>query len=129
MVNRSGRGPSRNRRKGNLAESEAAAFLERKGHRILERNFRAERGEIDIITMQEGILVFVEVKSGTAGGPVDPEDKVNPRKQRQIGKTASAYLLKTGADPSGCRFDVVSVVRGRDRTEIRHIEDAFWLES
>ncbi len=68
-------------------------------------------------------------KSGAAGGPVDPEDKVDGRKQRRIGKTAAAYLLKTGADPSGCRFDVVSVVRDGDRTEIRHIEDAFWLES
>lgn len=116
-------------RKGRMGEEEASRHLEGKGHRILERNFRADRGEIDLITMDGETLVFVEVKSGFTAAFGEPEDRVDLRKQRRIGRVASAYLA--GHDPGhrDCRFDVVSVVRQAGRTSIRHIIDAFWLET
>jgi putative endonuclease len=114
-------------RKGKRGEEEARKYLESKGYRILERNFRAERGEIDLITMDGDTLVFVEVKAGMPGNFGEPEDRVDVRKQKQIGKVALAYLTEKHLENADCRFDVVSVVQKHGRTTIRHIEDAFWL--
>ena len=112
-----------------MGEETAARHLEWKGHRILERNFRADRGEIDLITLDGETLVFVEVKSGFTGAFGAPEDRVDLRKQRRIGRVASAYLASHDPGHRDCRFDVVSIVREAGRTSIRHIIDAFWLET
>jgi putative endonuclease len=119
--------PSRSLIEGRNAEAEAARHLEAKGHVILERNFRAVRGEIDLITRDGNVLVFVEVKSGTSGRFGAPEERVTWRKQRQIGKVALAYITDRGLGQSDCRFDVVAVSRSGGRSDIRHIENAFWL--
>ena len=115
--------------KGRQGEGEALRLLEGKGHRILERNFRAGRGEIDLITLDGETLVFVEVKSGSAGVFGEPEDRVDLRKQRRIGSAAAAYLAGNPPAHQDCRFDVVSVIRERGATVLRHMEDAFWLET
>jgi putative endonuclease len=121
--------PSRDKiLKGRRGEQEALNLLLGKGHRILERNFRASRGEIDLITLDGETLVFVEVKSGSAGVFGEPEDRVDGRKQKRIGSVAAAYLAGNPPGHQDCRFDVVSVVRERGSTVLRHIEDAFWLE-
>jgi len=114
-------------RKGRLGEEEASRYLEGKGHRILERNYRVGRGEIDLITMHGETLVFVEVKSGFTDAYGEPEDRVDRRKQMKIGKVASAYLAWKDPGQADCRFDVVSVVWKNGHVSIRHIEDAFWL--
>jgi putative endonuclease len=116
-------------RKGKRGEEDARRFLESRGHRILERNFRAERGEIDLITMDGSVLVFVEVKAGRPGKFGEPEDRVDARKQKQIGKVALAYLTEKNIEDANCRFDVVSVSQKDGKKTIRHIEDAFWLET
>jgi putative endonuclease len=115
--------------KGRSGEREALSLLAGKGHRILDRNFRAGRCEIDLITMDGETLVFVEVKSGSAGVFGEPEDRVDIRKQRRIGRAANAYLGRNPPPHRDCRFDVVAVIRDRGTTVIRHIEDAFWLEA
>ncbi len=119
---------SERQRKGERGEAEATRFLENKGHCVLERNYRSGRGEIDIITRDGDTLVFVEVKSGSSTAFGDPEDRVTDRKRRQIGKVAAAYLSEREPGEIDCRFDVVSVVRSGGRTEIRHFENAFWLD-
>jgi putative endonuclease len=114
-------------RKGKMGEDEAARHLIGKGHRILERNYRFGRCEIDLITMDKETLVFVEVKTVFSGAYGEPEDRVDRRKQRRIGKVASAYLAWKDPGHRDCRFDVVSIVWKEGRAGIRHIEDAFWL--
>jgi putative endonuclease len=115
--------------KGRRGEEEALRLLLGKGHRLLERNFRAGRGEIDLITLDRETLVFVEVKSGSAGVFGEPEHRVDVRKQRRIGRVAASYLAGNPCPHQDCRFDVVSVIRERGETVLRHIEDAFWLET
>lgn len=112
---------------GRKGEQEAVQYLEKMGYSILERNFRAERGEVDIIAKDRNTLVFVEVKTKVGGGFGDPEGRVDRRKQSQIGKVAMGYLLAKDLENVDCRFDVVTVTRLEGRTEIRHIVDAFWL--
>jgi putative endonuclease len=127
MVNAAGPATGDRVRKGRLGEDEAVRHLTGKGHRILERNYRFGRGEIDLITMDGDTLVFVEVKSVFTGEFGEPEDRVDRRKQRRIGKVASAFLAWKNPPHTDCRFDVVSIVWKEGRAGIRHIEDAFWL--
>jgi putative endonuclease len=127
MVNAIGPASGDKTRKGRMGEDEAARHLIGKGHRILERNYRFGRYEIDLITMDGDTLVFVEVKSVFTGAFGEPEDRVDRRKQRRIGKVASAYLAWKDPAHADCRFDVVSVVWKEGRAGILHIEDAFWL--
>ena len=115
------------KRIGNWGEETAVGLLKKKGYEILERNFRGERGEIDIIARDNETLVFVEVKTRLQKAFGNPEDAVNLRKQAQIGKIAMIYLTEKELQEKDCRFDVVAISKIGTKTEIRHIEDAFWL--
>lgn len=112
---------------GQDGEDEAVHYLEKKGYRILKRNFRLGRGEIDIIAKDGKVLVFIEVKTKAREGFGEPEDRVTFKKQQQIGKVALGYLQKEVNRETDCRFDVITVDRTGDSTEIGHFEDAFWL--
>lgn len=110
------------RETGSEYESAAAAFLERKGFRLLEKNFRCRTGEIDLIMQDGDTLVFVEVKFRSSRSMGFGEESVNLRKQQTIYKVAQFYLLKRQLGEPNCRFDVVAV---DGNGEIRHLENAF----
>ncbi len=114
---------------GKLGETAAAEFLEKKGWRIVERNWRAGRGEIDIIAWaNEKLLVFVEVKTrtGEGAGFGGPEQAVDARKQELLARAAGAYMESIDYEWE-IRFDVVAVIlRNGKVLEIRHVEDAFF---
>jgi putative endonuclease len=115
-----------NRRKqGKTGEDLAARYLEQSGLRILERNFRFERGEIDLIAEDGEELVFVEVKARQSNIFGAPEDAVTDKKQEQVHTVADGYLFKHDIDNRPCRFDVVAIEFRNGRAEIRHIRDAF----
>lgn len=108
------------REQGSRQETLAASYLEERGMKITERNFRCRQGEIDIIGYHNDYLVFVEVKyrrdrtKGTAGEAVDI------RKQRQICKVADYYrLVHKIAGNAAIRYDVVAI-------QGEHIE---WLQN
>ena len=107
---------------GSRYEEEAAAFLQKQGFQILEKNYRDRDGEIDIIAKENGYLVFVEVKYRSSLRRGYPEEAVDGRKQARIRHAARYYLYQNrlGEDVP-CRFDVVSIV-GED---VRLIRDAF----
>lgn len=119
---------------GSLGENAAAEYLRKRGYRILERNYRYRRNEIDIIALNRGTLCFIEVKTRSTQEKGDPLEAVTIQKQQEIIKAAKAYLASTGNMDRECRFDVIAVrVRNRDeegidRLSIEHIADAFWAE-
>lgn len=112
---------------GKQGEQIATEFLEAKGWRIAERNWRAGRGEIDLIAWaEERLLVFVEVKTRAGDGYGGPEEAVDARKQDIMARTAGAYMEHIGYDWE-IRFDIVAVLLKGDKVlEIRHVEDAFF---
>lgn len=112
---------------GKRGEALAADFLERKGWRIAERNWRAGRGEIDLIAWaHDRLLVFVEVKTRAGDGFGGPEEAVDARKQDLLARTAGLYMEHIGYDWE-IRFDIVAVLLKGDKVlEIRHAEDAFF---
>ncbi|NTV98914.1 MAG: YraN family protein [Chlorobiaceae bacterium] len=117
---------------GPLGEKAAADYLRKKGYRILERNYRFRRNEIDIIATDRGTLCFIEVKTRSTGEKGDPLEAVTPEKQKEIIKAAKAYLAASGNMERECRFDVIAL-RVRDKADdgkgpfsIEHVADAFW---
>ena len=112
---------------GNWGEQRAAEFLEKLGYQIIDRNFRYGHGEIDIIADDNGMLVFVEVKTQKSDTMGEAFNWVTRKKQRQIGRVALAYLSVNEIKDRDCRFDVIAVAKGLNGVEIKHIVNAFWL--
>jgi len=119
---------------GDKGEALAAAFLEDKGYVILERNYRFERNEVDLVCFQPakryedgGELVFVEVKTRTGLGFGRPEDAITEAKKASLIKVAKAYLYERRLDGSPCRFDVISILLDRGEHTIEHFENAFFV--
>ena len=102
---------------GSQGEADARAFLEKKGLKILEMNFRRPTGEIDIIARRGRTLVFVEVKRRSSLRYGRPAEAVDRAKQGHILRTAALYLQENGLYDAPVRFDVVEVLPD----EIRHI--------
>ncbi|MCB0617128.1 MAG: YraN family protein [Saprospiraceae bacterium] len=113
-------------RTGEWGEQLAARFLEDKGLRILERNWRFSRAEIDLIAEEGEVLVFVEVKTRTSDYFGPPERFVSARKRQLLADAAAVYCEKR--DHSGeVRFDVVAILLKAGRApELRHLPDAFF---
>ncbi|PJZ49657.1 YraN family protein [Leptospira saintgironsiae] len=78
--------------KGKEGENIAAELLHEQGHRILERNFRIRKGEIDIISEKENVLYFTEVKYWARTSPLHPLEIFTQVKIRRM-KTAAQYYL------------------------------------
>lgn len=107
---------------GEEGEAAAARLMERKGFRILARRYRTPRGELDIVALKGGTLVFVEVKARSYDAFGGPAAAVGRAKINRITEAALAYIKDNGAKPESIRFDVVAIVAGR---EPEHIENAF----
>ena len=93
---------------GALGEQLAVTALERAGLRVLARNWRCPRGEIDIVAIEGDLLVIVEVKTRRGRQAGTPEQGVTPAKQRKLCVLAEAYCDATGWEGL-VRIDVVGV--------------------
>lgn len=113
------------RDQGAHGEELAARFLRGQGLRILTRNYRYERGEIDLVCEEGDELVFVEVKTRSSFLFGDPEDAVTEAKQEQIKAAADGYCFEHEAEDRFCRFDVVAVELRGGKQIVRHIRNAF----
>jgi putative endonuclease len=102
-------GKGRNKITGNRGEGLAAEYLEKKGYKIEERNFRTRFGEIDIVCWDGKTLVFVEVKTKIGHDFGEPEEMVNKRKLSQVKKMGEVYLMDKKLNVA-CRVDVVAIV-------------------
>ncbi len=114
---------------GRRGEEEGVAYLRKRGYEIVGRNVRTRLGEIDLIARHRGVLVFVEVKTRSSGDFAAPELSVDERKRRKLSGLARAYLARLG-ETVDCRFDVLGIIlRSKGRPEIRHIQNAFQVET
>ncbi len=111
-----------NKNKGDAGEILAAKFLHKKGFQIVERNYKNKLGEIDIIAIDKGVLIFIEVKSRTTLQFGRPYEAVDFRKQQKIRRIAELYLVTKHKYYSDCRFDIIEVL---DDKILNHIENAF----
>jgi len=114
-----------NQRKGRRGENLAAEYLAVKGLRILARNYRFEKGEIDLVCRDGRELVFVEVKTRSSMQFGNPEDAVSPAKQELLRNTAEGYCQEFHHEETFYRFDIVTVMIKEHTTTLHHIADAF----
>jgi putative endonuclease len=110
---------------GDAGERAAAEYLEAKGYRVLHRNYRFGRGEIDLIARTGGTIVFVEVKTRSTESYGEPEEAVTPSKLRRIRRIAAAWLAERRIGECDCRFDVIAVKAEGGRLTVRHTEDVY----
>lgn len=111
---------------GKSGEEIALRYLKKKKYRIVERNFRFFRGEIDIIAHDQKTLVFIEVKTRKSKSFGLPEESVTPSKQRQIRKIARGFMAQNNLRNTECRFDVISLfINKKGEYKINHIQNAF----
>ena len=110
---------------GKKGEYLAAKFLFERGYKILEKNWRFRRSEIDIICEKENVLVFVEVKTKSYVTYGNPEESVDERKAAKVVEGAEEYVYQR--DWQGdIQFDIVSIVLNGSQHKILHLEDAFY---
>lgn len=110
---------------GKKGEDIAARFLAGKGYRIIERNWRTGRDEIDIIAYDGDTLVIVEVKTRSTGFFGEPEEAVTDRKQKFLVRAAEEFVIQKEID-SEIRFDIISIILENGKETIKHIEEAFY---
>ena len=110
---------------GARAEQAAFRFLRNRDLRPVARNFRSRGGEIDLIMLDAGCLVFVEVRSRRSSAFADPALTVDRIKQRKIVRTAALFVASNRRFSNHVmRFDVVAI-EGGGASSIRWIRDAF----
>ncbi len=106
---------------GAVGEEIAAKWLQKKGYRILARNWKTRQGEIDIVCRDKKTLVFVEVKTRREGGRTLPGEALTKEKQKRLIRAASAYMSAGKAWALACRFDFVGVtLLGDESFRVEH---------
>ena len=107
---------------GKEGENKAAEVLEAAGMTIIMRNFRSQRGEIDLIALDRDTLVFIEVKAWSKFGIENLAYSITPKKQQRIIETAKYFLsIYRQYNGRAIRFDVVFV----GKETVTHLASAF----
>lgn len=109
---------------GRRGEDAAAAFLRQKGYKLLDRNWRGTRGELDLVCECDGSVVFVEVKTRTPGPMNKPHQGLTTMKRTTLMRTVSEYLTRHGLWERPCRLDLVAVeIEEGAEPVIEHVEN------
>lgn len=110
---------------GNLAEELAATFLEEKGYKILVKNFRYQKGEIDIIAEYNNEIIIVEVKARGSDIFMEPQEAVTKKKIKSLVMVADFFMKDRNLNQE-VRFDIIAVLPdAKGKLQITHLEDAF----
>ena len=109
---------------GVTGEQMAARYLEDQGYVILDRNYRKGHKEVDIIALDHGELVVIEVKTRTNEDLFAAEQAVDHRKRQNIIRVANNYMRRYHRTEP-LRFDIIAIVGSGANAEIRHTKNAF----
>jgi putative endonuclease len=112
---------------GTRSERAAVRFLRRKGYRVVARNYRCPRGELDVVALDNGCIVFVEVRSTESDDATRPAVSVDAAKQRRLTDLALCFLQQHRLLDRPARFDVLAVSWPPNQREpaIVHYQSAF----
>lgn len=111
---------------GAYGERVAVRWLEDEGYVVLDRNWRCRAGELDVVAIRNGVVVFVEVKCRRTDAFGVPAAGVTPLKAERVRAAAAAWLAAHGFGDADVRFDVVSVLRPpAGAAVVEHVPGAF----
>lgn len=112
---------------GKCGENLVCKYFEKNNYKILERNFKCNQGEIDIIVFdnENRELVFCEVKTRTSFNYGFPSEAVNKIKQKHMINSSKYYLYRNGLNDVFVRFDVIEVVinKGKNMYKLNHLKN------
>lgn len=111
---------------GKKGEDLAVAYLIKNGYSIVERNYRFNKAEVDIIAKKNDILSVIEVKTRSTSDFGNPQDFVKPKQIKNLVKAINEYVTVNNLDVE-VRFDIIAVVKEKELYNIEHIEDAFYF--
>lgn len=114
---------------GRRGEDIAAVFLRGKGLEIIGRNVRTGHGELDLVALDRGEVVFVEVKTRSSQAFGGPRAAITPAKIRRLSTAALAFLQERGWLDRPARFDFLGIVMERATPVFDHLKNAFDLEA
>lgn len=105
-------------------EQLATKYLVDKGFVVLDRNYRNRHKEVDLIALDQGELVFIEVKTRSSDYYMQPEEAVDHQKRQNLIRVANQYIrYHQRTEPA--RFDIIAIVKNDKETRVKHIKDAF----
>ena len=107
---------------GRIGENLATKYLKEQGYKIIERNFMANQGEIDIIAKDKNEIVFIEVKTRTNNLYGKPIDSVNKPKQKHFTITVEYYIYSKHLENEFIRIDVIEVYCNNGKYTVNHIK-------
>lgn len=110
---------------GKKGEELAVGFLIERGYTIIERNYRFDKAEVDIIALKADILAIVEVKTRSTKDFGNPQDFVKPKQIKNLVKAVDEYIFENDFDFE-VRFDIIAIVKEKNGFEIEHLENAFY---
>ena len=110
---------------GQKGEDLAVEYLKNAGFKIIARNWKWGKHEIDIIAENKDFIIFAEVKTRTDDYQMHPVTAITREKQKSIIWAADGYIKKYNIDKES-RFDVLTIIKKSENFEIDHIEDAFY---
>ncbi|MGG5487664.1 MULTISPECIES: YraN family protein [Meridianimaribacter] len=110
---------------GKKGEQLAVDFLLQNHYEIVERNYRFDKAEVDIIAQKEAILAIIEVKTRSTTDFGNPQDFVKPKQIKNLVKAVDEYVTVNGLEVE-VRFDIIAIVKNEKDYTIEHLENAFF---
>ena len=110
---------------GKKGEQIAVNYLITKGYTIVQRNYRFQKAEVDIIAQLKDTLAIVEVKTRSTADFGNPQDFVKPKQIQRLVKAVDEYVTVNKLDVE-VRFDIIAIVKEKNGFNIEHLEDAFY---
>lgn len=110
---------------GKEGEQIAVDYLLKNGYRILYRNYRYLKAEIDIIAQKEQILAIVEVRARSSDFLQNIAETVNQKKIKLLVMAADHFVLENDIDVE-VRFDIVTILKNKSQFKIDHLKGAFY---
>jgi putative endonuclease len=107
---------------GRRGEELAARYLTQRGYQLIERNWRCNQGEIDLIVRHDGATVFVEVKTRSSIAFGHPFEAITPRKLARLRRLAAAWCAQADGAVWRIRIDAVAVIASGDDIAIEHLQ-------
>ncbi|WP_282122762.1 YraN family protein [Algibacter mikhailovii] len=110
---------------GKKGEQLAVDFLLKKGYDIVERNYRFDKAEVDIMALKHDTLAIIEVKTRSTSAFGNPQDFVKPKQIERLVKAVDAYINTNELDVE-VRFDIIGIVKENNQFKMEHIKNAFF---
>lgn len=109
---------------GKKGEVLSVEFLQKNGYKILDKNWRFKKAEVDIIALKNNVLAVIEVKTRSSNYFGNPQDFVTPKKIQLLVEAIDEYVTSKNLEVE-VRFDIIAVLKNKSTFEIEHFKDAF----